>query len=57
MRITPSDQPSNSDLSYRANRWIAVAICQAGRRFRRAIGSHCFGLRVTPMAISTFFSG
>jgi hypothetical protein len=26
MRITPSDQPSNSDLSYRAGRWIAVAI-------------------------------
>jgi len=26
MRITPSDQPSNSDLSYRAGRWTAVAI-------------------------------
>jgi hypothetical protein len=26
MRITPSDQPSNSDLSYRAGRWIAFAI-------------------------------
>jgi hypothetical protein len=26
MPITPSDQPSNSDLSYRAGRWIAVAI-------------------------------
>src|ERR1700687_4480440 len=26
MRITPSDQPSNFDLSYRAGRWIAVAI-------------------------------
>jgi hypothetical protein len=26
MRITPSDQPSNSDLSYRAGRWMAVAI-------------------------------
>jgi hypothetical protein len=24
--VTPSDQPSNSDLSYRAGRWIAVAI-------------------------------
>jgi hypothetical protein len=23
VRITPSDQPSNSDLSYRAERWIA----------------------------------
>jgi hypothetical protein len=26
MRIAPSDQPINSDLSYRAGRWIAVAI-------------------------------
>src|SRR5260221_13166229 len=26
MRITPSDQASNSDLSYRAGRWIAVAV-------------------------------
>jgi hypothetical protein len=26
MRITASDQPGNSDLSYRAGRWIAVAI-------------------------------
>jgi hypothetical protein len=26
MRITPSDQPTNSDLSYRAGRWVAVAI-------------------------------
>src|SRR6266481_4370813 len=26
IRITPSDQPSNSDLSYRAGRWITVAV-------------------------------
>jgi hypothetical protein len=26
MRITASDQPGNSDLSYRAGRWMAVAI-------------------------------
>jgi hypothetical protein len=26
MPRTPSDQPSNSDLFYRARRWIAVAI-------------------------------
>jgi hypothetical protein len=26
MRITPSNQPNNSDLSYRAGRWISVAI-------------------------------
>jgi len=25
MRITPSDQPSNSDLSYRTGRWITIA--------------------------------
>jgi len=35
MLITPSDQPSNSDLSYRAGRWIAVAIVRLAERFRK----------------------
>src|SRR5258708_3723114 len=26
MRITPSDQPSNSELTYRTGRWMAVAV-------------------------------
>jgi hypothetical protein len=39
MRITPSDQPSNSDLSYRAGRWIALAIARlAGASAKLAPG-------------------
>jgi hypothetical protein len=34
MPRTPSDQPNNSDLFYRAGRWIAVAIV-SGRPFRK----------------------
>jgi hypothetical protein len=40
MRITPSDQPTNSDLSYRAGRWIGIAIARlAGASAKLALGT------------------